>query len=126
MLAIAVTGAVQVDPRAILDKLNRVRTWTISPDVPEDFYDPFVHTAPLLKTAHPVKPSSPPPTPRVDASFNDRAHIDGRWVGAGDKVQAYRVWRVRKDGVWLQGAKRRIFVPITHPKKYINSKGVTP
>jgi len=124
--AIALWSGPKIDTGAILAKFDQVRAMKITPDVPENFYDPFVRTAPLLKTAHTVKPVPPPPLPKVEAILNDRALIGKRWVGAGDRVGEYRILSVKQNGVIVRGPKRKRFVPIAQPKRYLNDRGNTP
>ncbi len=67
-------------------------------------YDPFYKSQAILRTSTDIKVQKESLV--LDAIFNNKAFINGKFYAAGDKIGEYTIKKVTKESVVLQNKKR--------------------
>ncbi|NPA04421.1 MAG: hypothetical protein GXO61_06120 [Epsilonproteobacteria bacterium] len=77
-------------------------------------YDPFKKSIPKRKWRY--------PTIKVEAIFNHKAFINGRFYSVGDRIGVGKVVKVAKDYVVISFGRRKKIFFLSTPKKVVKIK----
>lgn len=117
-------AATSVDVSTIAEKFEKLGKWEF-PQAPEyTIYDPFRRAEPLMKRAKTVQHKPKPVALKITAIMNGRAFVNGRWVGAGERIDGYRVVEIRANGLVLKSRNRTIFLPLKQKKPLLKTKDI--
>ncbi|WP_201352410.1 hypothetical protein [Hydrogenimonas urashimensis] len=125
--ALSLCAASGIDVGTIVKKFEKVGAWRLPPTPDYEVYDPFKRAEPLMKKSGPrVPPKVRRTTIRVTAVMNDKAFVNGRWVGKGSRVGSYRIIDVRADGIVVKEGNKRLLLPLKRERKLLQIKDKQP
>ncbi len=106
----------------LLQKIEKLETFTLSFDVPVKVYDPFKRAASFVKKGKKRGFSGSPSLPKVLAIMNDRAFVNGRWVFVGERVAGFKVAKIEGEGVVFKKGGTLRYVPVLKRKRVLKIK----
>jgi hypothetical protein len=64
-------------------------------------YDPFKQAQKIIKKSSYIKAPVQKPI-KINAIFNKKAFINGRFYSVGDKIRNYKIIKVTNDTIWIK------------------------
>jgi len=125
LLSSFILNATSIDIDEIISKIKSIRESKVTKQELQKLESPIVEIPEKNLTKEDNKSKEPIPIQPVNldvftlkAIMNDKAYINNKWVGIGDKIGSYKVVDIMDDAVYLSNGKKSktVFFQKSHQK----------